>query len=237
MIPLDTSLRENNNLGDIERLLLTRLGKSEFKKWARSYAAPYRELMTYYRCALMAMETKFKVLSEEYSLLLDDRNPIETIKTRLKTPESILDKLTRKGYPLTVESIEKNINDVAGVRVICTFPSDIYLLADALEKQDDVRILRRKDYIETPKDNGYRSLHLLIEVPIFLHDQKRSVKAEVQLRTISMDWWASLEHQIRYKKDFSVSEEIGHELLNCAEAAARLDQDMEQIHQRISKKH
>ena len=134
----------------LERLLLSRLTQQEVKDWIRNYAAPYKELMAYYRCAMMEVETKFNVLNEELSLQYD-RNPIETIKTRLKSPESILEKLQRKGLPLTVESIEKNLNDIAGVRVICSHPADIYQLAEAFLKQDDITLLQRKDYIAEPK--------------------------------------------------------------------------------------
>ena len=213
----------------IEQFLLTRLSKSDFKKWVDNSSAPYKELMAYYRCAIMEIETKFKVLNEELSIQYD-RNPIETIKSRLKTPESIFDKIARKGCPLTVESIEENITDIAGVRVICSFPSDIYMLADAFEKQDDIHVITRKDYISNPKPNGYRSLHLIVDTPIFLHDRKRYMKVEVQFRTIAMDWWASTEHKIRYKKDIPESESIKHELADCARIAAELDQRMEQLH-------
>lgn len=213
----------------IEQFLLTRLSKSDFKKWVDNSSAPYKELMAYYRCAIMEIETKFKVLNEELSIQYD-RNPIETIKSRLKTPESIFDKIARKGCPLTVESIEENITDIAGVRVICSFPSDIYMLADAFEKQDDIHVITRKDYISNPKPNGYRSLHLIVDTPIFLHDRKRYMKVEVQFRTIAMDWWASTEHKIRYKKDIFESESFKHELADCARIAAELDQRMEQLH-------
>ena len=213
----------------IEQFLLTRLSKSDFKKWVENSSAPYKELMAYYRCAIMEIETKFKVLNEELSIQYD-RNPIETIKSRLKTPESIFDKIARKGCPLTVESIEENITDIAGVRVICSFPSDIYMLADAFEKQDDIHVITRKDYISNPKPNGYRSLHLIVDTPIFLHDRKRYMKVEVQFRTIAMDWWASTEHKIRYKKDILESEFFKHELADCAKIAAELDQRMEQLY-------
>ena len=185
--------------------------------------------MAYYRCAMMEVETKFNVLNEELSLLYD-RNPIETIKARLKSPESIVDKAVRKNIPLTVDSIEKNLHDIAGLRIICSFPSDIYMLADALLRQDDVTLIERKDYIQNPKPNGYRSLHLIIETPIFLHNQTRMMKVEVQFRTIAMDWWASLEHKIRYKKDLKDDEAVARELFSCAEMGAELDQRMERIH-------
>lgn len=207
--------------------------QKQIKEWLRAYAAPYKELMAYYQCAMMEVETKFRVLNEELSLEYD-RNPIETIKTRLKSVESIGDKLSAMKQPITVESIEQNLNDVAGVRIICGFPSDIYTLADAFLKQDDITLIARKDYIAHPKPNGYRSLHLIVEIPIFLHDEKKMMKVEVQFRTISMDWWASLEHKIRYKKDVSVPEDMAEELKKCADAAAILDDRMEKIQKRIT---
>lgn len=214
----------------LERALTERLSKSEITTWLKNYAKPYQDLMAYYRCALMEVETKFNVLNEELSLVYD-RNPIETIKSRIKSPESIIDKAVRKGVPLTVEGIEKNINDVAGIRVICAFPNDIYMLSEALLRQDDVRLITRKDYIRQPKENGYRSLHLIIETPIFLHNQTRLMKVEVQLRTISMDWWASLEHKIRYKKNLADDARVARELQECAEMGAELDRRMEKIHE------
>ena len=208
---------------------MNRLTQQETQEWLRRYAAPYKELMAYYRCAMMEVSTKFQVLNDELSLQYD-RNPIELIRTRLKSMESIMDKLSRRNLPLTVQGIEENLNDVAGVRVICAFPSDIYMLSEAFLKQDDITLIRKKDYIAEPKDNGYRSLHLIIETPIFLHDQKKMMKVEVQFRTISMDWWASLEHRIRYKKDIQMEEHIHNELHECAQISAALDQRMERIH-------
>lgn len=217
----------------VEQLLLSQLTKSEVQQMAKSYAQPFRELMAYYRCAMMEVSTKFNVLNEELSLQYD-RNPIETIKTRLKSPESIAEKIGRKKLPFNVESIEQNIYDIAGVRVICSFPADIYMLADALLKQDDIRLIERKDYIKTPKENGYRSLHLIVETPIFLHDEKKLMKVEVQFRTIAMDWWASLEHKIRYKKEYTITEQIAKELKFCAEIGADLDQRMENIYRTVA---
>ena len=217
---------------NLNRMLLSVLPEKQITKWIKSYAAPYKELMAYYKCAMMEVETKFRVLSEELSLEYD-RNPIETIKTRLKSVESIGDKMSRLNLPLTVDNIEQNLNDVAGVRIICGFPSDIYTLADAFLRQDDITLVKRKDYIENPKSNGYRSLHLIVEIPIFLHDEKKRMKVEVQFRTISMDWWASLEHKIRYKKDVLIPDGVVEELKDCAEAAAILDKRMESISKRI----
>ena len=181
-------------------LLAPDVNHKKIRAFLQEQIKPVRELMAYYQCAMMEVETKFKVLSQELSLEYD-RNPIETIKTRLKSMDSITDKLLDRGFSLTLENIEQQLNDVAGVRVICGLPSDIYELADAFLRQDDVRLIMKKDYIANPKENGYRSLHLIVEIPIFLHDEKKMMKVEVQLRTISMDWWASLEHKIRYKKE------------------------------------
>ena len=198
---------------------------------------PFKRLMAYYKCAIMEVETKFKVLNQEFSLEYD-RNPIETIKTRLKSPDSIVKKLAKKDVPLTVESIEKNLNDIAGVRVICSFPEDIYVLADCLLQQDDIKLIEVKDYIKNPKPNGYRSLHLIVEIPIFLKDEKKNMRVEVQLRTIAMDFWASLEHKLSYKKDIPQDEEelLRRELLDCAQISADLDLRMEKIKNRIVNK-
>ena len=198
---------------------------------------PFKRLMAYYKCAIMEVETKFKVLNQEFSLEYD-RNPIETIKTRLKSPDSIVKKLAKKDVPLTVESIEKNLNDIAGVRVICSFPEDIYVLADCLLQQDDIKLIEVKDYIKNPNPNGYRSLHLIVEIPIFLKDEKKNMRVEVQLRTIAMDFWASLEHKLSYKKDIPQDEEelLRRELLDCAQISADLDLRMEKIKNRIVNK-
>ena len=176
----------------------------------------------------MEIETKFNVLNEEYSLLLD-RNPINSIKSRLKRPMSMKEKLERRGIPLSVDSVEKNLNDVAGIRVICSFTEDVYTIAEAFLKQDDITLLEIKDYIANPKPNGYRSLHLIVTVPIFLAKEKRMMKVEIQLRTIAMDFWASLEHQLRYKKDIDFTSEMEAELLECAEIASELDKRMNKL--------
>lgn len=202
-------------------------------KLMREASFPYRKLMAYYTCAMMEVETKLNVLNEEFSLQYD-RNPINSIKTRLKSFDSIIEKLQRKELPMDdFDVIEQNLNDIAGVRVICSFPEDVYMLAEALLKQDDIRLLERKDYIASPKANGYRSLHLIVEVPIFLAQEKRLMKVEVQLRTIAMDFWASLEHQLKYKKELENTEELTRELLECAEVSAALDAKMEEIRKRI----
>lgn len=214
--------------------IIRTLTSEEMLDFVRENTLPYRELMAYYRCAIMEVETKFQVLNEQFSIRYD-RNPIETIKSRLKSQESIIEKVKRKHYPFTLQSIEENIHDVAGVRVICSFPEDIYLLADCLLKQDDITLVEMKDYIKNPKESGYRSLHLIVQVPIFLDSGKRLMKVEVQLRTIAMDFWASLEHKLRYKKDIPQEEAdcLAKELVECAEISAALDIKMEKIRDRI----
>ena len=191
-------------------------------------AKPYLVLMMQYRCAIMEVETKLKVLDAEFSQEYN-RNPFESIKSRLKSPVSISDKLRRKGYAVTVENIEKYLKDVAGVRVICSFPDDIYRLAALLEKQDDIILLEKKDYIKNPKPNGYRSLHLILDIPIFLSNEKKHMKVEVQFRTIAMDFWASLEHKLKYKKNVENSEIIVEQLKKCADSIEKLDYQMLEI--------
>lgn len=192
----------------------------------------FERLMSYYKCAMMEIETKFKVLNEEFSLEFD-RNPISSIKSRLKSIDSIQEKMKRKGLPFSVSSIEENLSDVAGVRVICSFPEDVYKLADAFVRQDDITLVSLKDYIAKPKQNGYRSLHLIVEVPIFLSSQKRTMKIEIQLRTIAMDFWATLEHQLRYKKDVEFTDEMARELSECASISASLDIRMDKLRRSV----
>lgn len=205
--------------------------KSEIMEQTR----PFAELMMRYKCAMLEVKTKFDVLNTQLSLE-NDRNPFESINCRIKTVASIIEKLNRKGFELSPESIEKNLNDVAGIRVICSFIEDIYLLADRLCSQDDIRLIERKDYIKNPKPNGYRSLHLIVEIPIFLMDEKKFMRVEVQFRTIAMDFWASLEHKLKYKKNIETDlQEISAELKTCAEEISRLDNKMQEIHNKINK--
>lgn len=203
---------------------------SEFLQMVHTNVSAWRRLSAYYRCAMMEVETKFRVLDQQFSIQYD-RNPIETIKTRIKSPQSLAQKLIRKGLPLNLSSVEQSIHDMAGVRVICSFLEDIDLLAECLLRQDDVQLVTRKDYIRTPKPNGYRGLHLIVEVPIYLQNEKRMMKVEVQLRTIAMDFWASTEHKLRYKKQIDPSQAalLGQELLACADQAAALDDRMQRL--------
>lgn len=182
----------------------------------------FGRLMNWYSCALMETETKFEVLNREFSMRYD-RNPIADIRTRLKSPASIKEKLDSKGLEMTLENITDALDDVAGVRVICSFADDVYALEQALLKQDDVTLLERNDYIASPKKSGYKSLHLVIGVPIFLSDEKRVMKVEIQLRTIAMDAWAALEHQLRYKKNRAPSEELDSTLRRCGELIEEFD--------------
>jgi putative GTP pyrophosphokinase len=215
--------------------------KSQFEKLEenifgrfRKRIEPAQKFISYYKCALIEVETKFKVLNEDFSFL-HERNPIDTIKTRIKDFDSIRRKLRKMRLPLNINSIEKNIYDIAGIRIICPFVGDIYMLADCIIRQDDIKLIKKKDYIATPKENGYRSLHLLIEIPIYLQKEKRPVKVEIQFRTIAMEFWANLEHRLRYKKhiDKKMLNELSNELNECAEMCAMLDLKMKNIHDRI----
>ena len=191
-------------------------------------------VMSYYKCAMLEIKTKFEVLNEQFSLNYD-RNPIMSIKSRLKSMESIYDKLQRRGLPFSLTAMTNNLYDVAGIRVICSFVDDIYLLADCLLQQDDIRLIEKKDYIKNPKPNGYRSLHLIVEIPIFLCDEKKYVNVEVQLRTISMESWANLEHQMCYKKDLKegLYDKTSKALLECAQSCYEIDLKMQEIRKQI----
>lgn len=191
---------------------------------------PVEQFFANYSCAIMEIETKFKVLNEQFSLKYDG-NPIESIHSRVKDYDSIIRKVIRKNLPRSLDAIEENIHDIAGVRVVCSFVDDIYRLADCLLQQDDIILIRKKDYIKNPKPTGYRSLHLIVAVPIFLENEKKLVKVEVQLRTIAMDFWASLEHKMRYKKNISpeMLDKLSHELTDCAEISASLDSRMQNV--------
>ncbi|MBE5952992.1 MAG: GTP pyrophosphokinase family protein [Lachnospiraceae bacterium] len=190
---------------------------------------PFMDLMMYYECALMEIETKLKVLNNEFAMQ-HNRNPFESIKCRLKKPMSIVGKMKKKGLDITIDNITENLTDIAGVRVICSFPEDIYAVSELLTKQDDIKVVQVKDYIRNPKSNGYRSLHLIVEVPIFLSKQKKYMKVEVQFRTIAMDFWASLDHKLKYKKDnLKHPEIIAQELKKCADTITAMDYKMQEI--------
>lgn len=227
------NIPEHSPRATFQQALASRLSPQKAFEWAKKNSMPYQIMMTYFNCAMMEIETKFKVINAELSLL-GEGNPIESIKTRLKSPESLLEKLMRYDIPLNTEAIEANIHDIAGVRVICSFEADIYKLADALLGQDDITLIEKKDYIANPKPSGYRSLHLIVAVPIFLHNEKRIMHVEVQIRTLAMDLWASTEHKLRYKKDIEKYEpQLSDELKDCANMAAELDSRLQKLHAMI----
>ncbi|MBQ1327859.1 MAG: GTP pyrophosphokinase family protein [Eubacterium sp.] len=208
----------------------------EMESYAKEFtrSEEFAKYMAMYRCAIMEIETKLKVLNEEFSLQYD-RNPFESIETRLKNPLSIVDKMVKRNVPLTVENMERDITDIAGIRVVCSFKEDLYKLADLLVEQDDVLLLSRKDYIKNPKDNGYRSLHLLLDIPIFLAEGKKHMKIEVQFRTIAMDFWASVDHKLKYKKEVKCPEEVQDRLKRCADILSGLDDEMEAVRKKIDR--
>ncbi|MCM1165947.1 MAG: GTP pyrophosphokinase family protein [Lachnospiraceae bacterium] len=190
------------------------------------------ELEHLYESAIREVKTKLEILDSEFRTKFS-YNPIHHIEDRLKSPQSIMEKLQRKGAPVSVDSARANLNDIAGVRVICNYIDDIYTVADLLTAQDDVALISRKDYITDPKPNGYRSLHLVIETPVYLSDKKEHVHVEVQIRTIAMDFWASLEHELKYKTDTEVSSELAGQLKDCAETIAATDKKMQQIYKTL----
>ncbi|MGN1109152.1 MAG: GTP pyrophosphokinase family protein, partial [Oscillospiraceae bacterium] len=162
-----------------------------------------------------------------------DHNPIHHLEERVKSPQSILEKLNRKGLTFSCDNARQALNDIAGVRVVCNYIDDIYTVADLLTAQDDVKLIKRKDYIQNPKPNGYRSLHLVIETPVYLSEKKELVHVEVQIRTIAMNFWATLEHDLKYKTDSVVSAELAQQLKNCAETIADTDQQMQDIYKTL----
>lgn len=198
-------------------------------------AKQFQELMMMYSCAIREVKTKLEVLNDDLAVR-NQRNPIQMIKSRIKRPVSIVEKLQRRGFPLTIQSVYDNLYDVAGIRVICSFVDDIYQVAEMLARQDDVNVLTVKDYIRCPKINGYRSYHMIIEIPVYFSDRKKNMRVEVQIRTIAMDFWASLDHQMKYKKDLEDMDEIGEELKACAEIIAQTDLKMLSLRQKIEER-
>src|SRR6187431_1478414 len=185
-----------------------------------------------YRFGMQEIETKIGILRDEF-LLTHDYNPIEHVSSRVKSPDSIVDKVQRKGIDADFDSIRRNITDIAGVRITCSFVADVYRLFGLLTEQDDIHVLRVKDYIADPKANGYKSLHAIVQVPVFLSTGRIDVPVEVQFRTIAMDFWASLEHKIYYKYDTRVPEALVASLKDAADTAAELDQRMQRLHREI----
>ena len=194
----------------------------------------YKDMQMTYACALKEIKTKFDVLNTEFNIKYK-RNPISSISTRLKSTESTLRKLMSRRLPVSLNNIEEHIYDIAGIRVICSYIDDIYLIAEALLKQDDITLIERKDYIKNPKPNGYRSLHLIVRIPVFFAEGKKQVNVEVQIRTIAMDFWASLEHQLKYKQSIPDQTDVEARLKNCADIIARTDAEMLELRRQIEK--
>ena len=192
----------------------------------------YKEMRMRYSCAIKEVRTKFDVLNSEFNVRYQ-RNPITSISSRLKSSSSIMRKLDGKNLSFTLENVENNLFDVAGIRVVCSYVDDIYMLAEALAKQDDITVLKEKDYIKNPKPNGYRSYHMIVSVPVFFSDRTKNMAVEVQIRTIAMDFWASLEHQLKYKQKVPNQQEIVRQLSDCAEQIASVDKQMWQVRQQI----
>lgn len=190
-----------------------------------SQAREFQQAMMMYTCAIREVKTKLEVLNDELSIK-NQRNPIEMIKSRVKKPISIVEKLQRRNLPVTLESMMNNLDDVAGIRVICSFVDDIYCVANMLVSQDDITVIAIKDYIKNPKPNGYRSYHLIIEIPVFFSEEKKNLRVEVQIRTIAMDFWASLEHKIAYKFEGNAPDYLEAELKACADVVDMLDAKM-----------
>ncbi|WP_419887972.1 GTP pyrophosphokinase [Neobacillus niacini] len=190
--------------------------------------------MMAYKFALDEMTTKINILKDEFNYI-HDYNPIEHVKSRLKSPESIFKKVQRKDCEFNLESIKTNIKDIAGIRITCSFISDIYEISRMIANQKDVRIIEYKDYIKNPKPNGYQSLHMIVEIPIFMSDREEQIMVEIQIRTIAMDFWASLEHKIYYKYNKEIPKKMLDELKSTAEMAGLLDRKMEKLHREMDK--
>lgn len=191
-------------------------------------------LQQIYEAGIKEVKTKLEILDDEFKIK-HDHNPIHHMEYRLKSVKSILGKLEKRGLDVTLQSIILNLTDIAGVRVICNYVSDVYKIADMLIKQNDIKLIKKKDYIKHPKENGYRSLHLVVEIPIFLAEKVQPIPVEIQIRTIAMDFWASLEHHLRYKADNEIPDGVRDELIECAKNISNLDYKMQGIHEELSK--
>ena len=229
--PLDEMSAGSNNT---EMMIYPQVDKAIFDKQLKlaGTVVDYREMRMRYSCAIKEVRTKFDVLNSEFNVRYQ-RNPITAISSRLKSSSSIMEKLARKGLDFTVDNVEATLYDVAGIRVVCSYVDDIYVLAHALAKQDDITIIKEKDYIKHPKANGYRSYHMIVSVPVFFSDETKEMAVEVQLRTIAMDFWASLEHQLKYKQEVPNQQEIVSQLTDCAERIAEIDRQMYRVRQQI----
>ncbi len=198
----------------------------------RSLMEDWKNELLVYKFALDQMDTKFSIISQEYNLI-HGHNPIEHTKSRVKSFESLINKLVRKGCDITTSAAKEHIDDIAGLRIVCSFMSDIYNMVEVLKQHEDIKILKVKDYIKNPKPNGYRSLHLIVEVPVYLTNRVEHAKVEIQIRTIAMDFWASLEHKIYYKLNNEVPNQLTDELKEAADIANYLDEKMFHIRSKV----
>lgn len=196
------------------------------------FISDYLDLQVFYRCAIREVSTRLEILDDEFQIL-HQRNPIHVIQTRLKTPQSVLEKVGRRNLFPNIDIVQKELTDIAGIRVICSYVDDIYLIAELLCDQPDVELVRAYDYIRRPKINGYRSLHMVITVPVHLSDGAHRVPVEIQIRTIAMDFWASLEHDLRYKSKTDIPKDVAKELRECSDSISDLDSRMQAIHRRL----
>ena len=221
-----------------KRMVDKEMINGENGKMLRNDPYEIRLMQNLYDAAVKQLSLKFEILNNEFKVLYA-RNPIHHIEGRVKAIESMVAKLRKKGLPPTIEAARESINDIAGVRVVCSYIDDVYRVAEMVERQTDIEIIKRQDYIRTPNYNGYRSLHLDIRMPVYLSDRTEHVTAEIQIRTIAMDFWASLDHQLKYKKQLDAQEaaEIGAELKKCADVIAETDCKMLSIRQKIEEKH
>lgn len=206
----------------------------EFKPGTKNGVDSWKEVQLLYSSALKEMETKLQILNDEFQHV-HQYNPIEHIKSRIKTSESIVKKLKRYGYESTIENMVEHVNDMAGIRVTCSFTSDIYCIAEIISTQADISVISVKDYIQNPKESGYMSYHMLISVPIFLSDRVIDVKVEIQIRTVAMDFWASLEHKIRYKFEGNAPRHIAEQLEFCSRIVADLDMKMMNLNEEVQR--
>jgi putative GTP pyrophosphokinase len=220
--------KNNNNVADVPSVPQRIDGNFPISNDFYKTAFQFQQIMMIYESAIKQIETKLEILSKEINVN-KKRNPIQNIKTRIKSPESIVQKLEKKHHPVNFDSMINNLNDIAGVRVVCPYISDIYSVKEMLLKQPDIKLVYESDYIANPKASGYRSYHIVVEVPVYLSKTEHSVKVEIQLRTIAMDFWASLEHQLHYKNPEEVPESIRRELFRVAETIAMTDREMEEI--------
>ena len=229
--PLDEMSVESN---ETEMMIYPQVDQSIYERRRQMVdtVVDYKEMRMRYSCAIKEVRTKFDVLNSEFNVRYQ-RNPITSINSRLKSSTSIMRKLDGKNVDFTLDNVEKYLFDVAGIRVVCSYVDDIYMLAQALAKQDDITVPKEKDYIKHPKPNGYRSYHMIVSVPVFFSDRTNNMAVEVQIRTIAMDFWASLEHKIHYKFEGNAPEHIKEQLVECAQMVSALDARMMSLNEEI----